>query len=209
MILSEKTRVIAPLSIFGPVEKYALISRFKACYEICESFQKRSMRSRTRILSANGPLLLSIPLAKGKTKQAIQDVEISYAENWQKDYLQGIRSAYASAAYFEYYFSDIENILSKHHRLLIELAKDCTELIHKRLQLGEYELTTDFIKAYPEDIDIRAGVPDGLVNISKYNQVFEHKIPFTAKLSILDLLFNLGPESVRVLKNSELHIHNK
>lgn len=200
-------QVITSISIFGPVEMYALLARYPSWVEIHENYQKRTRRNRTLILSANGPLMLSIPLVKGKTKQAITQVEISYAEDWTKDYLQGIRSAYGNSAFFEYYFDDIAELIGSRPKMLFELYESSHKIVAAALQLDPVRYTTGFNPYYEEMIDIRNKSAMKWVDTSRYNQVFEHKFGFTKGLSIVDLLFNLGPEALRILKESKIRLN--
>lgn len=203
--ISMSKKLISPICIFPSVEFYVLNSRYEVLFEMHENFQKRSMRNRTVILSANGPLTLSIPLQKGKTKSNIKDVLISYEENWIKDYLEGIKSAYANAPFFDFYFYLTEEIINSKPKSLWALFHSCFNLTESLLQLKGHGFTDGFKKYYPNDIDIRndKNYHDGIV-VKSYNQVFEDKFAFTSKLSILDLLFNLGPESSSVLKQSKI-----
>lgn len=201
--------LISPISIFGPVELYALYNKLDYYIEQHENFQKRSIRNRTLILSANGPLILSIPLNKGKTRQNIRDVGISYAENWIKDYLEGIRSAYASAPYFDYYMDTIKMIILNRPETLFKLFLDCHRYLIDILSIKDLCFTQKFKHIYQNDLDIRTMDLKNIVQIPEYPQVFIDRYDFVPGMSILDLLFNLGPESVQVLNNAKFAINEK
>lgn len=198
-------KVISPISIFGPVELFVLMYHYDSLIEVCETYQKRSIRNRTRILSANGPLLLTVPLEKGKTKTAIKEVRISYGENWIKDYLEGLRSAYANAPYFDYYFPDLEIIIKEKPIFLFDLFESSMSLLKKWIPLKPMAYTSSFQKEYRKSADLRVNKPDTYVKLRSYTQVFSEKFPFTGMLSILDLLFNLGPESTVILADSKFN----
>ncbi len=194
--------VISPISIFGPIEKYVLLSRMNGFIEVHENFQKRSFRNRTLILGTNGILRLSIPLEKGKTNKPIKEVKISYAENWIKDYLEGIRSAYGNSPYFEFYFDQIEQIILAKPLYLFDLFENSFQFITKYIVINQWHYTDKYQKLYNDAIDLRTNNPSLYVNTLVYDQVFGDKYNFTKALSILDLLFNLGPESQRVISKS-------
>ena len=195
---------ICPISIFGPVEKFVFLSQADVLIELEENFQKRSMRNRTKILSANGPLLLSIPLKKGKTKSKIIDVVISYDENWVKDYLEGIKSSYASAPYFEYYFDSVASIISERKNKLIDLFNSSFAFLQKQLDFSKVKYTTNYNPSYDKYYDLRKTNGEQYVELEPYQQVFSDRFSFQAELSVLDLLFNLGPEASLILKNSKI-----
>lgn len=200
------SRLISSVSIFGPVEKYVLLYRFPVQMELHENYQKKSMRNRTMILSANGLQRLSIPLKKGKTQSHIAEVEISYDDNWTKDYLQGIRSCYGNAPFFDFYYQEVYDLIKRRYDKLMDICLDSQKMVCNFLGIPEFGFTDRFEKHHPDALDIRYVHPARFVRLQKYNQVFEDKFGFVKKLSILDLLFNLGPEATTVLKSSEIII---
>jgi len=147
---------------------------------------------------------LSIPLRKGKTKTLITEVRISYAENWMKDYLQAIRSAYANAPFFDFYFPAVESIIKTEHSLLFDLAQESLHFILEELSLPKPELTDKYIPDYLEAIDLRSDKLSRYLAIRPYVQVFSDRHSFVDNLSILDLLFNQGPETAGYLMDIEL-----
>jgi hypothetical protein len=151
-----------------------------------ENYQKKSFRNKYQILGANGPLSLSIPLKKGKANQVnIKDVLVAYDEDWVKNHLESIRSAYGKSAYFEHYYAPIEIILNRKKASLYELNLDLLSYCIKSLKWGiKVEESTTFIKTF--EIEYKT---------KPYPQVFEDKHQFTPNLSIIDLLFNMGPEA--------------
>src|SRR5690242_15555008 len=79
-----------------------------------EHYQKRTWRNKTAIISASQPLMLSIPLRKGKHQaKPIQDVEISYDEPWNRIHLHSIQTAYGKSAFFEEVEAAISPIFRK------------------------------------------------------------------------------------------------
>ena len=173
----------------------------KLCIEKHEHYQKRSFRNRYSILTANGPVTLSIPLKKGKNAGTnITDVQISYDENWVEKHVHAIRSAYGKSPYFEFYFDDLEKILKKKHPSLFLLNMDTLYYVLKKLKLQiAVEYTDSYQKDYPDMMDLRNINWNLYQTQIKYMQVWEEKFNFTPNLSILDLLFCTGPESVSVL----------
>ena len=180
------------------------ISYFKNFYstkiafiEIHESFQRHSERNRTKIMSANGSILLTVPV-KRKTKHIMKNVEIADLI-WHKKHLMSIKSAYGSAPYFIYYFDDIKKIIEKKHKFLIDLNYEILSFFKDKLNIQTKIRNTDkYVKNYPQKVsDFRSKKIS--YNFNNYPQVFGNK--FKSNLSILDLIFNLGPESEEYIKN--------
>lgn len=196
------TSILHESQIFGPISLFSqYIGKEKLCIEKHEHYQKRSFRNRYSILTANGPVTLSIPLKKGKNAGTnINDVQISYDENWVEKHVHAIRSAYGKSPYFEFYFDDLEKILKKKHPSLFLLNMDTLYYVLKKLKLQiAVEYTDSYQKDYPDMTDLRNINWNLYQTQIKYMQVWEEKFNFTPNLSILDLLFCTGPESVSVL----------
>ncbi len=109
MKTGENTTVILSTAYAAPVQFYTLLARFNACLiETHENYQKQTYRNRCQILSANGPLTLSIPVNKGESEKCpIKDVMIDYSKRWQVIHWRAIESAYRSSPYFIHYADDI------------------------------------------------------------------------------------------------------
>lgn len=168
--------------------------------EAFEHYQKRSYRNKCNIYAANGPITLSVPLEKGKNKQMpIKDVRISYIDPWDTNHLQSIRSAYGRAAYFEFYWDEIEEIINRKYTFLYDLNWAILEYFSQKLNVELVE-TLDYQKKYERD-DFRQKIrPRNSFTTSYYPQVFEEAFGYQSNMSILDLLFNTGPEMSRILK---------
>ena len=138
---------------------------------------------------------LSVPVER-KSKE-IRNIRISYSENWSKDHLKALESAYANAPYFEVLFPDVKALLQQRFETLWELNTASIALFSQWLELellkeetSEYADTTgikDFRDIHPKQ--------SSQMNFPLYGQVFQHKIGFQNNLSALDLFFNLGRSS--------------
>ena len=172
--------------------------------EVHENYGKQSYRNRCKILSANGVLDLSIPIVHQKNKQQITAVLTQENEPWRKIHWQAICSAYGKSAFFLYYRDAFENIyLQKESTQLFGLNQQFIQLIFKLLKL-DYSL--HFTSAFEAQISIGSdyrnsfqaknpSIGSELLFEKKYYQVFAEKFAFEPNLSILDLLFNVGPLS--------------
>ncbi len=196
-----KDKAILPISYFGPIAYYQLLYSHDCTIEQHENYQKRTIRNRTEILSANGVLVLSVPLCKGKTQSLITHTQISYAEPWAAHHLKSIRSAYSSAPYFDHYFESISAVINQKYKTLFHLDQATLAFIKEQGLIGDYELSTHYVHRYASNIsDYRS--EKGWINrdSTPYIQVFESKFGFISSLSILDALFNLGPEASKVIQ---------
>jgi hypothetical protein len=198
--------VIQESQVFGPTGSFIwYLNTQNIKIEAHENYQKRSYRNRYNILTANGPLTLTIPLAKGKNQQMpIQDVKISYEDDWTRSHLQTIKSSYGSSPYFEYYFYQIESLMNQKYQHLFEFNVASLTLILKLLKITKnISQTTTYISSYDQVYTLDLRQFDYLeMTYSSYEQVWNQKFGFQKNMSILDLLFCKGPESSIILKES-------
>jgi hypothetical protein len=163
-----------------------------------ENFIKSSPRNRCEIAGANGIQVLSIPLAGGRDHhQKYKETRISAASDWQNNHWQSIRSAYGSAPFFEFYADKFLPFYNKRYELLFDFNVD---LLHLTLEILKEKKPFQFTAIYevkPADkLDLRLKRSQKIVeDYPCYYQVFEERSGFIPNLSIMDLIFNLGPEA--------------
>lgn len=194
---------IFPTAYLPSIEYVSLFLKAEdASIELFETYQKQSCRTRTNVMTANGIQTLTIPVIKTNGNHTLtKDIEISYKESWQQIHLRCLESAYRKSAYFDYYFPYFEKIYKQKFNTLIELNDFSLKTILKILKAKkEYSYTTDFEKITNED-DYRISLSKGTnkIEIKPYYQVFADRHGFIPNLSIIDLLFNEGPNSIHNL----------
>ncbi|MFB9864069.1 hypothetical protein EFA69_07890 [Rufibacter immobilis] len=174
--------------------------------EAHEHYQKQSYRNRCHILTAQGVVPLSVPVKHGNSKIPIREVEIDYEQRWADIHWRTIQSAYGNAPFFEFYADYLKDIYDRRPALLWDLNLDLFKLFTKLLKLKKpIHHTQTYVKTYEEPVQDWRGElhpkkePD-ILRLLPYRQVFGSK--FASNLSILDLLFNLGPEASIYLQNS-------
>ena len=189
------------------------IAFFSACiddavtWEVFDNYQKQTYRNRTHICTDRGFHALSIPIAHSGDKsgrQRYQDVKIDNTYPWQRQHWRTLETAYRTSPFFEYYEDDIRPLYELKHEYLMGFNLKTIATICECLQLTiTAEKTTEYIRN-PKDIEDFRFLANSKKKFnyqdSEYVQVFGDRHGFLPNLSILDLLFNLGPEATSYLK---------
>ena len=189
---------------FPSIVQYALMVKHKdIVFEVNGNFQKQTYRNRCYILGANGKQLLNVPISKKSGKQKTKDIIINYSENWQKEHLKSLISAYKSSPFFEFYIDDFMPIFTKKEKYLINLNTTIFSLLNEAIQVNiPYELSKEYITDSENNFRYLVNAKkEALVQMPKYTQVFSNKYGFIPNLSMLDLLFNEGP-------NAEMYLNS-
>lgn len=195
---------------FSPVAQYVAIAKaITVIFEVCDNFQKQTYRNRCYIYGANGRQLLNIPVLRANSKQPTQDVCIDYSEDWQQQHLRSIASAYNSSPFYEFFDRELEILYSSKDKYLLDFNLKCHEFIVEQVQLEQSncQKTLKFEKEYLEDEDYRFLVDAKSkqeFGFKAYHQVFSEKYGFLENLSILDLLFMEGGNTLNYLESQSL-----
>ena len=198
-------KVLLPISYLGPVSYYSKLLKSEEIFiETKEHFVKQSVRNRCVILSANGVQTLSIPKErKSSNKTLITNIKISNTQNWQKLHWKSLISSYNSSPFFEYYKDNLEELYLIPQLNLFDFNIKLTETILSFLQTEkQIKFTSEFNEDF-EGIDLRNHTFNNN-NMENYEQVFADKIEFQSDLSVVDLLFNLGPETTSYLQRQSI-----
>ncbi|WP_343633173.1 WbqC family protein [Fluviicola sp.] len=185
---------VFPIAYFGSVRYFQDLARFKQLvFENSDHLPKQTFRNRMVILGSQGAQVLTMPLEKPSgSKTVTKDVLVSYQQNWPLLHWKALKTAYASAPYFEHYASDIEKLLFKKHRFLIDFDLEITQFFLDTYQLSvDFSLTEKYETSYQEDY--RESDYEQLEMQGVYNQVLFNQTQFNTRVSILDLLFCEGP----------------
>ncbi|PKP38944.1 MAG: hypothetical protein CVT98_04090 [Bacteroidetes bacterium HGW-Bacteroidetes-15] len=191
-----------PISFF-----YYLKQHQEVIIDLHENFVKQTFRNRCQILSPNGVQHLSIPIVNVKSKKTTKKTTIAYFENWQKMHWRSLEAAYRSSPYFEYYEDRFYPIfMERKYEFLYELNQELLSLLIKIIGIETtISYTEKFIKTYENAVDYRTEMNSKqpfLLTFEPYIQVFSDRHAFKPNLSILDLLFNEGPNTINYLKTS-------
>ena len=189
--------------------------------EGCENYQKQSYRNRCLFYAADGVQALSFPVIHegGTHKHPVGEVKVDYSTPWLLQHKRAIVSAYRTSAYFEYYQDELFDILDSRPEKLIDLNM---ALLRFFIEKTGIKVDVRFTGSYSADGLVQNEDGPGLIacddlrevihpkrpndilaglGLEKpYFQVFAPKYGFKSDLSVMDLLFNEGPDSILYLK---------
>ena len=172
--------------------------------EVFETYHKQTYRNRCRVMTANGVENLSVPVVKVNGNHTMtKDIVISTVEPWQHIHSRCLESAYKAAPYFDHYYDYLRPVFQEHFELLIDLNDAALQAVMRMLKVKKDILhTTDYVREAENDLREAFSPKKAIKNNSfpEYYQVFSTKFPFTPDLSVLDLIFNVGPEAATYLK---------
>lgn len=212
--MSEKaktSKILLPTACFPDTLWMAyLVQSSKAFIEIHETYPKQTIRNRFYIATANGPLRLSIPVEKTEGNHTkTKDIKVLYLEEWPVRHFRAIVSAYNKSPYFYHYQPEIEHFFRSRFQHLYDLNEASIHLVLKLLKTKNEIFYTHYWERNPEDTaDLRLFF-DSMNNpvyklLPAYYQVFSDRFGFLNNMSILDLIFNLGPRSLDYLMEIKL-----
>ena len=200
-------RILISSAYLPPAEYFSLISDAdETLVEKEENYLKQSYRSRCYITSAHGIQLLSVPVYDGsRRKTPICDIKIDYSKRWQQVHLGALSASYSASPYFVFYFEAVERIILKNHSFLLDLNMELAILICSILKTGkELRYTSVFepVGSIPNDYRYSLSPKkESSFRPKEYIGVFNSGTVFDPKISIVDLIFNTGPEAAGYLKN--------
>ena len=197
-------KALLSTTYFGPVQWYQKLYR---CEEVeieqWESFQKQTYRNRCLIATTQGIQALTVPVERGSS-QLIKDIRISDHGNWRHLHWNALVSAYGESPFFEYYQDDIRPFFEKGWEFLLDFNEAIREKMCELLDIQtkvsySLEFATALhspLKDFREGIHPKHPMEDPDFEPRTYYQVYQQKHGFLPNLSVLDLLFNMGPEGI-------------
>jgi hypothetical protein len=197
--------ILVSTAYLPPVEYFSVISQAdEITVEKEENYVKQTYRNRCYILSAHGIQLLSVPVYLGSLhKTPVKDIRIDYSKRWQQVHLRAITAAYGSSPYYEFYFENIEKIILKNHGFLIDMNMELTLSVLEMLKIRKVVLyTSEYEPAVNKENDFRYRISpktESYFTPKEYIRVFDPDKNFDKDFSILDLVFNKGPEAAGYL----------
>lgn len=194
-------KALLSTTYFGPIQWYQKLYRAEhVVIEQWESFQKQTYRNRCLIATTQGIQALTVPVVRGETS-LMKDIRISDHGNWRHLHWNALQSAYGESPFFDYYQDDIRPFYEQHWTYLLDFNEAIRARMCELIDITpEVSLTRVFnAKAdddFREAINPKHPAPDADFIPKAYYQVYQQKHGFLPNLSILDLLMNMGPESI-------------
>lgn len=200
----------------APVQYYAYLyaSPEGAVEDVCEHYRKQTYRNRCYIATPQGPQPLTVPVERGDASHtAVRDIRLSEHGEWRRQHWTALVSAYERSPFFEYYADDFRPVYERGYKYLVDFNDALRAVTLSLLGLDRPVLRSE---RYLLPSELPSGTPDlrelvspkaGAENDARfrpvpYYQVFSARTGFLPNLSIADLLFNMGPESRLVLRDS-------
>ena len=200
---------------FGPIQWYQKLCRYdQTLIEQYDSYQKQTYRNRCVIATANGLQALTVPVEHNVQRSTFsvqcKDLRISDHNQWRRVHWNALQSAYSESPFFDYYADDIRPFFEKKYEFLVDFNEAIRQTVCDLLDIQpKVEYTSSFLSPltshlsslddFRDVIHAKHPQPDDTFEAKRYWQVFQHKHGFLPNLSILDLLFCMGPESIYYL----------
>lgn len=206
-------QILLSSAYLPPVQYFAhLQSAEQVWIEQYDHYQKQTYRNRCVIAAPDGPLSLTVPIEKPNTQKAfMRDIRISDHGNWRHLHWNAIESAYNHTPFFEYYKDDFRPFYEKKFDFLVDYNEQLCQLVCQLIDIDTSFQRTESYVVEPSNtiIDLRDAIhpkkevmDDASFSAVPYYQVFQERLGFLPNLSIIDLLFNMGPEAILVLQKS-------
>lgn len=201
--------LVYPAYFPSVLQMAAMAQAHTVVLEICDNYQKQTFRNRAHIAHTNGLLSLNVPVKHtgGDGRQRTSDVQTETAFPWQSQHWKSLQSAYRTSPFFEYYEDELAPLFEQEALGLqahnLKILKVLTALLDLDLSIS---LSEQYHKE-PIQKDLRNLIlakGGRSVNMPAYHQVFEDRHGFLPNLSVLDLLFNEGPNSLDYLLRIDL-----
>jgi hypothetical protein len=195
-------KILVSSAYLPPVSYFSIISKAEeVLIEREENYMKQTYRNRCYILSSHGPQVLSIPVLLGSIhKTPVKNIRIDYSKRWQQVHLRAMTASYNSSPFFEFYFEYFQKIISKNHEFLLDLNMELAIVVLELLRIKKsLSYTTIFEPVEGKEYDFRYKITPKIKSdfqVKEYFQVFNTGESFIPGLSILDLLFNMGPDAI-------------
>lgn len=193
----------------APVQYYCKLFSFESVMiETTENYLKQTYRNRCLIATANGIQALSVPIEKPQTEKCLtKDIRISDHGQWRHLHWHALISGYGTSPFFEYYQDDFAPFYEQKFDFLFDFNE---QLMFTVCKLVDIQPNISYTTQYEETVknDFREQIRPKHLTVDPafvpkpYYQVFREKHGFLPNLSIIDLLFNMGPESLLILRDS-------
>ena len=191
------------------VQMAAIVQADEVVFEVHDNYQKQTYRNRAYIATSTGKLLLNIPIKHSKdgTRLKYSDVRTEDSFPWQSQHWKSLQTAYRTSPYFEFYEDELEPLFTSEATQLMAHNFEVFNLLCELLGFEiDYTKSTEYFRE-PAQKDLRflANVKlETALELTPYTQVFGTNHGFLPNVSVLDLLFNEGPNALHYLESQIL-----
>ena len=201
--------LIHPAYLPSIIQMVAAAKASEIVLEVEDNYQKQTYRNRTYIAHNNGELLLNIPVKHTKTgnRQKMKDVQVENDFPWPHHHWKSIQTAYRTSPFFEYYEDELEPLFKTPVSSLLDFNLHIFELLCDLIGVTAEISKTDYYNPKPEYLDLRSLIEVKKrkeFHLDKYTQVLEEHHGFLSNLSVIDLLFNEGPNTLNYLEQQKI-----
>lgn len=205
------TNILLATAYLAPVQYYSKLNRADSVtIELFEHYIKQSYRNRCIIAGPEGAQPLTLPVEKAPNHGSIKDVRLSDHGNWRRLHWNALQSSYMTSPFFEYYADDFAPFYEKKYDFLCDFNEELMLLCCRLLDIdieGKLRHTDTYRSDIADgEVDLRNAISpkcdftaDANFEAKPYYQVFRERTGFIPNLSIVDLLFNMGPEGLLYL----------
>lgn len=196
-------------------------------------YDKHGWRNRNRIKTPQGPLWLTVPVeASLRERPLINDVRIDNRQQWRRKHLGSIRQSYSGARHFERYIGFFEEGYSREWEFIVDLDLHFITLLCRLLGLGDRQLVRSsdlqvegerderllsICRRFEADKFYEGAAGRSYIDTAMFAaggvrvefQDYRHPVyeqchgEFVTYLSVIDLLFNHGDESLAILTGEQ------
>lgn len=215
------SKVLLASTYLGPVEYYTKLFAYDDVQvERYDHYVKQTYRNRCVIASADGVLALTVPTEKNDSPKCLmKDIRISEHGRWRHVHWNAFVAAYRHSPFFDYYADEFQRFFVQKYEFLFDFNMELCNWVCEQMDLYPNIRMSDTYVDKPDDADDFREIIHPKCDFSledpdfvpkPYYQVFAQKHGFLPNLSIADLLFNMGPESLIVLRDgvSGNHSHD-
>ncbi|PKA83801.1 WbqC-like protein [Ulvibacter sp. MAR_2010_11] len=200
-------KILLHPTYFPSIEQMAAIAQAAhVVFEVQDNYQKQTYRNRAYIAHSNGSLLLNVPVKHNKEGRRQKSVEVLAENNfpWQSHHWKSLQSAYRTSPFFEFYEDDLAPLFTKPANNLLKHNLAIFELLRELIGLETESSKSETFEVTPQCKDLRflaIAKREVQSKFTPYIQVLEAQHGFLPNLSVLDLLFNEGPNTLSYLES--------